>query len=130
MASRILVVDDDPALLDSVVEVLARDGYELEVARDGETALRSVLADPPDLIVLDVGIPQINGWEVCNIVRRQSHTRQVPVIFLTGRGQVLDQITSMQAGGSDHLTKPFTAADLRAKVRALVNRRDAEVARG
>ena len=130
MAPRILVVDDDEAMLDSVVRVLGSDGYHLDIATDGEQALRRVLADPPDLIVLDVGLPHISGWEICDIVRRQTHTRDVPVLFVTGRGEVVDQITSMQAGGSDHLNKPFVAEDLRAKVRGLLRVGAQEATRG
>ena len=95
------------------------DGYRVETATDGPAALRSVLEAPPDLIVLDVRMPRLNGWEFCEIVRRQSHTRDVPVLFLTGRGEMRDQITAMQVGGSGHLRKPFRIEDLRDKVRAL-----------
>lgn len=119
-SSRILVADDDPSVLDAVGTVLARDGYEIETALDGAEALKSALEEPPALIVLDVKMPRLNGWEVCAIVRRQSHTREVPVLFLTGRVEVRDQITAMQVGGSDHLRKPFDAEELRMKVRALI----------
>ena len=122
MSARILVADDDPAVLDAVGEVLAHDGYEIETAEDGATALKSVLDQPPALLVLDVTMPRLNGWEVCAIVRRQSHTREVPILFLTGRVELRDQITAMQVGGSDHLKKPFDADELRAKVRALTRR--------
>lgn len=116
---RILVADDDPSVLDAVGTVLADEGYEIETAVDGTEALKSVLEEPPALIVLDVKMPGLNGWEVCAIVRRQSHTREVPILFLTGRVELRDQITAMQVGGSDHLRKPFDAAELRLKVRAL-----------
>ena len=119
MSARILVADDDPAVLDAVGAVLAHDGYEIETAEDGATALKSVLDEPPALLVLDVAMPRLNGWEVCAIVRRQSHTREVPILFLTGRVELRDQITAMQVGGSDHLKKPFDAEELRNKVRAL-----------
>jgi DNA-binding response OmpR family regulator len=118
-SARILVADDDPAVLDAVGSVLAHDGYEIETALDGAEALKSVLDAPPALLVLDVKMPRLNGWEVCAIVRRQSHTREVPILFLTGRVEVRDQITAMQVGGSDHLKKPFDAEELRSKVRAL-----------
>jgi DNA-binding response OmpR family regulator len=119
VSARILVADDDPAVLDAVGEVLAHDGYEIETAEDGATALKSVLDEPPALLVLDVAMPRLNGWEVCAIVRRQSHTRELPILFLTGRVELRDQITAMQVGGSDHLKKPFDAEELRSKVRAL-----------
>ena len=119
MSSRVLVVDDDPEIVDAVGEALQEDGYLVETATDGATALKRVLEAPPDLIVLDVRMPNLNGWEFCEIVRRQSHTRDVPVLFLTACNEVRDQITAMQVGGSDHLPKPFRLAALRDKVRSL-----------
>jgi len=117
--ARILVADDDPSVLNAVGSVLSHDGYEIETVVDGAEALRSVLEEPPALIVLDVKMPRLNGWEVCAIVRRQPHTREIPILFLTGRVEVRDQITAMQVGGSDHLRKPFDAEELLNKVRAL-----------
>jgi DNA-binding response OmpR family regulator len=119
MNPRVLVVDDDPEIVDAVGEALQDDGYLVETATDGATALKRVLEAPPDLIVLDVRMPNLNGWEFCEIVRRQSHTRDVPVLFLTACNEVRDQITAMQVGGSDHLPKPFRLAALRDKVRSL-----------
>jgi DNA-binding response OmpR family regulator len=118
-AASIFIVDDDPAVLEAVTAVLAGDGYRVTGAVDSRSALLAVLSDPPDLLVLDVNMPGLNGWELCDIVRRQTATREVPVLFLTGRGEVRDQITALQVGGSDHLRKPFRAEELRGKVRAL-----------
>lgn len=122
-AARIVVVDDDPAVLRAVAAVLEADGYRVEVARDQAQALRAVLQDPPALVVLDVNMPGLDGWELCDILRRQSHTRDVPVLFLTGRADLRDQITAMQVGGSDYVTKPFRPDELRAKVQSWVRRR-------
>ena len=119
MSPRVLVVDDDPEVVNAVGEALRDDGYLVETATDGAAALKRVLEAPPDLIVLDVRMPNLNGWEFCEIVRRQSHTRDVPVLFLTACSEVRDQITAMQVGGSDHLPKPFRLAALRDKVRSL-----------
>jgi len=119
VTARVLVVDDDPEVVDAVSEALQDDGYRVETATDGASALKSVLEAPPDLIVLDVRMPNLNGWEFCEIVRRQSHTRDVPVLFLTACTDVRDQITAMQVGGSDHLPKPFRLEALRDKVRSL-----------
>ncbi len=119
MSARVLVVDDDPEVVGAVGEALQDDGYRVETATDGAAALKSVLEAPPDLIVLDVRMPDLNGWEFCEIVRRQSHTRDVPVLFLTACSEVRDQITAMQVGGSDHLPKPFRLEALRDKVRSL-----------
>jgi DNA-binding response OmpR family regulator len=126
MSARVLVVDDDPEVVAAVGEALQDDGYRVETATDGAAALKSVLEAPPDLIVLDVRMPNLNGWEFCEIVRRQSHTRDVPVLFLTACNEVRDQITAMQVGGSDHLAKPFQLAALREKVRSLTRESKAQ----
>jgi DNA-binding response OmpR family regulator len=119
MSGHIFVVDDDPAMVEAVAAVLSLDGFEVDGASDGAAALRAVLKDPPALLVLDVSMPGLSGWELCEIVRRQPSTRDLPILFLTGRGDVRDRITAMQVGGTDHLTKPFRAEELRARVRAL-----------
>lgn len=115
-------MDDDPALVVAVAAVLGPEGYRVDGASDSSDALRAVLAAPPDVLVLDVNMPGLNGWELCDILRRQAATRNLPVLFLTGRGEMRDQITALQVGGSDHLRKPFRAEDLRGKVRALTGR--------
>jgi len=117
---RVLLVDDDPSVRAAVSSALAGEGYDVDWLADAEEALRQVLASPPSVLLLDVTMPRIDGWELCEIVRRQSQTREVPVLFLTGRTEVRDRITAMQVGGSDFISKPFHARDLRAKVRALV----------
>jgi len=117
--ASVFVVDDDPGMVDAVTAVLEIDGYHVEGASDSREALLAVLREPPDVLVLDVNMPGLNGWELCDILRRQSTTADVPVLFLTGRSEVRDQITAMQVGGSDHLRKPFRAEELRGKVRAL-----------
>lgn len=119
MSGRVFVVDDDPAMVEAVAAVLSLDGFEVDGASDSADALRAVLRDPPALLVLDVNMPGLTGWELCEIVRRQPLTRDMPVLFLTGRGEVRDRITAMQVGGTDHLTKPFRAEELRTRVRAL-----------
>jgi DNA-binding response OmpR family regulator len=115
----VFVVDDDPGMIEAVAAVLSGEGYRVTGASDSRSALLAVLREPPDLLVLDVNMPGLNGWEICDIVRRQTTTRSVPVLFLTGRSEVRDQITALQVGGSDHLKKPFRAEELRGKVRAL-----------
>jgi DNA-binding response OmpR family regulator len=122
MTPRVFVVDDDPAMVEAVMAVLAHDGFEVDGASDAAAALRAVLRAPPDLVVLDVNMPGLSGWEICDILRRQPLTAGLPVLFLTGRGDVADRITAMQVGGTDHLTKPFRAEDLRARARALTGR--------
>ena len=122
MKPRVFVVDDDPAMVEAVMAVLAHDDFEVDGTSDSAAALRSVLMDPPGLLVLDVNMPGLTGWEICDILRRQPVTATLPVLFLTGRGEVADRITAMQVGGTDHLTKPFRAEDLRARARILTGR--------
>ena len=122
MTSRVFVLDDDPAMVEAVMAVLVHDGFEVDGTSDSAAFLRTVLRTPPDLVVLDVNMPGLTGWEICDILRRQPVTAELPVLFLTGRGEVADRITAMQVGGTDHLTKPFRAEDLRARARALTGR--------
>jgi DNA-binding response OmpR family regulator len=117
---RVVVVDDEPAVGAAVRDLLAPDGYQVEAPTDAQTALPDLLRAAPDLIILDVNMPGMSGWELCALLRRQSSTRAVPVLFLTGRQEVKDRITAMQVGGSDYLSKPFGAEELRAKVRSLL----------
>ena len=119
---RVFVLDDDPAMVEAVMAVLVHDGFEVDGTSDAAAALRTLLRTPPDLVVLDVNMPGLTGWEICDILRRQPVTAALPVLFLTGRGEVADRITAMQVGGTDHLTKPFRAEDLRARARALTGR--------
>lgn len=122
MTPRVFVLDDDPAMVEAVMAVLAHDGFEVDGTSDAAAFLRTVLRTPPDLVVLDVNMPGLSGWEICDILRRQPVTAAMPVLFLTGRGEVADRITAMQVGGTDHLTKPFRAEDLRARARVLTGR--------
>ena len=119
---RVMLVDDDAAVRSAVSGALAGEGYDVDCLGDAEEALRQALAAPPSLVLLDVTMPRLDGWELCEILRRQSQTREVPVLFITGRTDVRDRITAMQVGGTDFISKPFHAKDLRAKVRALVGR--------
>jgi DNA-binding response OmpR family regulator len=117
---RVVVVDDDAAIGPAIRMLLSPDGIAVESPGDGQSALPGLLREPPDLVVLDVNMPGMSGWELCAILRRQSATREIPILFLTGRHEVKDRITAMQFGGSDYLAKPFATDDLRRKVRALL----------
>jgi DNA-binding response OmpR family regulator len=117
---RVLIVDDDALVRSAVSSALAGEGYDVDWFGDPQEALRQALAAPPSLVLLDVGMPGLDGWELCEILRRQTQTREVPVLFITGRSDVRDRITAMQVGGSDFISKPFRARELRAKVRALL----------
>jgi DNA-binding response OmpR family regulator len=119
---RIVVVDDEPGVGSAIRDLLATDGYSVEAPGDARTALPELIRAVPDLVILDVNMPGMSGWELCAILRRQSSTRGVPILFLTGRQELKDRITAMQLGGSDYLAKPFGAEELRRKVRAVFER--------
>ncbi len=104
---RIVVVDDDRTISGAVRDVLKGDGFAIDCPADPRSALADTIRDVPDLVILDVNMPGMTGWEFCAILRRQSSTREMPVLFLTGRSEVKDRITAMQLGGSDYLAKPF-----------------------
>ena len=119
MSSRILVVDDDPAVRNSLRRVLALNGYDVLVAGDGESALSSAQVCPPDLVVLDVMLPGMDGLTVCQNLRSFGRT---PIIMLTARETVPDRISGLDMGADDYLVKPFSEAELTARVRALLRR--------
>jgi DNA-binding response OmpR family regulator len=117
---RVVVVDDEPGVGAAIRDLLAADGYDVEAPSDARTALQELIRAVPDLVILDVNMPGMSGWELCAILRRQTTTRGVPILFLTGRQELKDRITAMQLGGSDYLAKPFGAEELRRKVRAVL----------
>jgi two-component system response regulator MprA len=121
---RILVVDDDRSLRDALRRSLSLGGYEVEVAENGQHGLSQVAAGAPDAIVLDVGMPDIDGLEVCRRLREAGN--RVPVLMLTARDAVEDRIEGLDAGADDYLVKPFDVGELRARLRALLRRAGAE----
>ena len=124
---RVLVVDDDPAVRDSLRRSLTFEGYTVQTAGDGAQALAVVVADRPDVIVLDLQMPVIGGLETCR--RLRSAGDDVPVLMLTARDGTRDRVTGLDAGADDYLPKPFALEELLARLRALL-RRAAVVAAG
>ena len=116
---RILVVEDEPTLASAVAARLVAEGFTVEVAHDGQAALDRAAAAPPDLVVLDVMLPRLDGLEVC---RRLQASRPVPVLMLTARGEEADRVIGLGVGADDYLTKPFGMRELVARVRALLRR--------
>jgi DNA-binding response OmpR family regulator len=123
--SRILVVDDEPHILELVRYNLQQEGFEVLTAGDGETALARVRTEPPDLVILDIMLPGVDGLEVCRRLRRES---AVPVIMLTARGGEVERVVGLEQGADDYVTKPFSPRELVARVRAVLRRRVREVA--
>jgi two-component system response regulator MprA len=120
-ASRILVVDDDARLAASLRRALAYEGHAVEVAADGPAALIAARDRPPDLVVLDVMLPGIDGIEVCKRLRAGS---DLPILMLTARDAISDRVAGLDAGADDYLVKPFAYDELLARVRALLRRRE------
>ena len=116
---RILVVDDEPTLVATVKYNLEREGYEVVTATDGESALLAARADGPDLIVLDLMLPDVDGFEVCRILRREMTT---PILMLTARTDEADRVVGLELGADDYVTKPLSMRELVARVRALLHR--------
>jgi DNA-binding response OmpR family regulator len=110
---RVLVVDDNRDILDLIERVLATYGHDVVLARDGREALAQEAATTPDIILLDVNIPYMNGWEVC---RRIKARRNVPILLLTVRAENADYDRSVAAGADDHIAKPFEIADLLSRI--------------
>jgi two-component system response regulator MprA len=121
---RLLVVDDDRALRDVLRRALSLSGYEILVAETGSQALAEVNGGVPDAVVLDVGLPDIDGLEVCRLLRREGN--RVPVLMLTARDAVSDRIDGLDAGADDYLVKPFDIDELKARLRALLRRAGAD----
>ena len=117
--SRILIVDDTRANIDILVEALRND-YKLSVAVDGNAALRSVEKSPPDLVLLDIMMPEIDGYEVCRQLRAREATRELPVMFLSALEDVKNKAQGFEVGGNDYLTKPFEVLEVKARVRSLL----------
>src|ERR671933_377073 len=115
--STVLVVDDEPIVRDVVVRYLEREGFRTVSAADGESARELVEQDPPELVVLDVMLPGIDGLDLCRWIRRRS---EVPVIMLTARGDEADRIVGLELGADDYVTKPFSPRELAARVRTVL----------
>jgi two-component system response regulator MprA len=119
---RILIVDDEPAVLTSLQRALKLEGYDVDQAVDGAAALDRLAVAPPDAVVLDVGMPRIDGLEVCRRMRQAGD--RTPVLMLTARDAIDDRVEGLDAGADDYLVKPFALRELRARLRALLRRVD------
>lgn len=117
--TKILIVDDDRNICELLRLYLEKEGYETQLAYDGEQALERFAADKPGLILLDVMMPKIDGWEVCRRIRASS---QVPVIMLTAKGETFDKVLGLELGADDYVVKPFDAKEVVARVKAVLRR--------
>src|SRR5689334_4193878 len=122
--TRVLVVEDEQDIAGLIKHALEREGaMEVETAASGDTALKAVNEDLPDLIVLDLNLPVLSGVEVCRILRARPETAKAPIIMLTARSTESDRITGLDVGADDYITKPFSLRELAARVRAVLRRR-------
>src|SRR3954452_22625826 len=122
MPTRILVVEDDPDIADLVARYLDKAGFTTERAVSGREALHAIAARPPALVVLDLMLPQLDGLEVCRLLRANEATAAIPIIMLTARAKKSERIVGLELGADDYLAKPFSPNELVARVRALLRR--------
>ncbi len=120
----VLVVEDEPTVRETVAEALAADGLRVITAADGRQALDRFRAEQPDLVLLDLMLPELSGMEVCRILRRES---SVPIIMLTARDSEVDKVVGLEVGADDYVTKPFSLRELQARVRAHLRRQEVAV---
>lgn len=119
MTEKILVVEDELTLLETLAYNLRHQGYEVDIASDGNTALKIARENHPDLILLDIMLPGMDGFEVCRVLRQEMNT---PVLMLTARDDEIDRVVGLEVGADDYLTKPFSMRELLARVKALLRR--------
>jgi two-component system phosphate regulon response regulator PhoB len=123
---RILVVEDEEDIMELIRYNLAREGYRISSATTGEEGLRAAMRDKPDLVVLDLMLPGIDGIEVCRRLKADQQTRFIPVVMVTAKGEEADVVTGLELGADDYLTKPFSPKVLIARLRAVIRRREQE----
>ncbi|GHO44159.1 response regulator transcription factor [Ktedonospora formicarum] len=124
MARKILVVDDEAVLAETIAYNLEQSGYHVITVADGNSALEAARSERPDLIVLDVMLPGMDGLEVCRQLRRENRTATTPILMLTAKGDEIDKVVGLEVGADDYVTKPFGRRELLARIRALLRRSD------
>jgi two-component system, OmpR family, alkaline phosphatase synthesis response regulator PhoP len=120
MAKRILIVDDEPDIVTSLEFLMEREGFEVEVAVDGEAALKAAEARPPDLVLLDIMLPKMNGFELCQKLRADPKWRGVKIVMLTAKGRESEIAKGLALGADVYVTKPFSTKELVAQVQQLL----------
>ena len=123
--SKILIVEDDPNLLEALKYNVRKEGYEVFTAIDGVQALEVARRDKPDLILLDIMLPKMSGFEVCRILRKEM---TVPILMLTARDDEVDKVVGLDLGADDYMTKPFSMRELLARIRAMLRRAEIQTA--
>lgn len=126
--SRILIVEDDPSLVELLRYNLETEGFDVSVARDGEGGMEAINNGEPDLVVLDWMLPNMSGIEICRQMRQRTATRTTPVIMLTAKGEESDRVRGLETGADDYIVKPFSPAELTARIKAVLRRAHPEQA--
>jgi len=119
---RVLVIEDEQDVAELIRYNLAKEGYEVRVVANGVDGLKQARESRPDMILLDIMVPQLNGWEVCRRLKQEPDTREVPVIMVTGRMEEGDKVLGFEMGADDYVTKPFSPRELLARIRAVIRR--------
>jgi two-component system phosphate regulon response regulator PhoB len=119
---RVLIVDDDPDIVRLVSYNLSHAGFEVQTAATGRLALELVQKHPPDLIVLDLMLPDVDGMEVCRSLRQQASSRRIPIVMLTARGEEIDRVVGFELGADDYVAKPFSPRELVLRVKSILRR--------
>jgi phosphate regulon transcriptional regulator PhoB len=122
MENKILIVDDEPDIVDLVSYNLKKDGFRVTTASDGEEALDKIRKNKFDLVVLDLMLPNIQGGELCRIMKNDPKTAEIPIIMLTAKGEEMDRVIGLESGADDYMTKPFSVRELVARIRAVLRR--------
>ncbi len=122
MSYRILIVDDEPNIVLSLEYLMKREGYEVEVAADGEAALGAIAERTPDLVILDIMLPKVNGFEVCRRIRADPARRATRVVILTAKGRESEMAKGLGLGADAYVTKPFSTKDLVSQINHLLGR--------
>ena len=127
MGLRILIVDDDPDIRDILKLTLSEENYEVIEAADGEQALKAINSKSPDLVLLDYKIPKIDGRQVCRMVKKDLLLRHLPIIMVTGKGDISDKVDGIDAGADDYIVKPFEPKELLARIRMILRRTERDM---
>lgn len=123
---KILIVEDERAISEVLEYNLAKEGYDVELEYRGDTALDRIRTDPPDLILLDLMLPGLDGLEICRIIKRDQRTASVPLIVLTAKGEEVDRVVGLELGADDYITKPFSPREVVLRIKAVLRRADTQ----
>ena len=123
MSTKILVVDDDINICEAIKLYLVNEGYEVKTANDGEEGIKAFKSFEPDLVLLDIMLPQLDGWQVCREIRKTSAT---PIIMVTAKDETFDKVLGLELGADDYVTKPFDTKEIVARIKAVLRRTSAD----